>query len=637
MNLKYCVNICVLFTTLLVFGQENLYTSLTIPSGLKADANAVIRLNEVSIIIESETEMHIQGRRIITVMNSAGERHIGANVPYDPNTKIKDLKVSVFDARGNLIDKIKENDFKDVSAVEGGTLYSDSRVKYLEYTAIKYPYTIEFTYDVVDENTAFIKSFVPVNSYLLSAETCRYTITYPSDLNIKTKAKNFDGISLEKEEKPGEIHFEAKNIKAFKYEDFSPGLFDIAPMVLVRSTEFQLEGVQTKVENWNDFGKWMYHDLIKDTHDLPEATKNKIRELVKDEPNDRAKAKKIYEYVQNKTRYIGVQVGIGGWKPFNASEVDALGYGDCKGLTNYTLALLDAVGIKSNYTVVYAKSSQRNFEHDFASMQGNHAILNIPMEGEDVWLECTSQKLPFGFIGDFTDDRDVLVITSEGAQIKRTKKYTVEENLQTIKAQYEVLSDGGIQAQLKVVSKGIQYDDKYSLEVETQRELDKAYKERWSYINRLAIENIHIENNKTDIEFIEAISFQAGGYAKKIGDRMLLTLNAVNRNTYIPDRYRNRKWPLKVSRGFKDVDEIEIKLPEGYQIEAKPENILIENKFGSYKALLETKDEKTLVYKREFTIVDGEFPKEDYSAFRDFHKKVAQLDNSKIALIKTTP
>ncbi|TGV04246.1 DUF3857 domain-containing protein [Flavivirga rizhaonensis] len=635
MIIKIYMSILILLITLSVTSQENLYTSYTIPANLKEKANAVIRSDDVHISLKSSSEMYITKKRIVTVFNKGGNDDVDAYVYYDNNVKIKTLEALVFDNFGNEIKKIKKNSFKDVSAVDGGTLYSDSRVKYLEYTPIEYPYTIEFTSEVVNNNTAFIHSFIPINGYYVSVEKSTYTIEFPEDIIIRTKEKNFETLDLQKETLPGKIKYEVKNIQAVKPEEYSPAYVNMSPKVLVASKQFTLEGVHTQVENWNDFGKWMYHDLIKNTYDLPASTINMIQDLVKDEPNDVAKAKKIYQYVQDKTRYISVQVGIGGWKPFNASEVDKLGYGDCKALTNYTMSLLKAAGVKSNYTVVYAGKSQRSLEKDFAAMQGNHVILNIPQEDkEDIWLECTSQKLPFGFIGDFTDDRDVLVITPEGGKIQHTKKYKTEESVQQIKGNYSISNNGAIEAKVNINSKGIQYDDKYWLETETERDLDKHYKKRWGYINTIKISSMHITNNKETIEFVEDVSFQATNYSKKIGDRMLLTLNALNRNTDIPDRYRNRKHPLKIRRGFKDIDEVEIKLPQDYKVESKPNNKTIENKFGSYKSEVAVKDESTLVYKREFTINDGEFPKEDYEAFRAFYKEVNKQDNAKVALIK---
>jgi len=476
---------------------------------------------------------------------------------------------------------------------------------------------------------------MPITDYFLSVENSFYSVSFPAEIPVRSKEKNLENLEVIKEALPSKISYTIKNIQAIKPEDYSPSLVDLAPKVLVASNKFSLEGFQTEVQDWSSFGKWVYNDLLQDTHDLPASTVAMVQNLVKDETNDSDKARKIYEYVQNKTRYISVQIGIGGWKPFKASEVDRLGYGDCKGLTNYTLALLQAVGINSNYTVLYAGDSQRNLESDFAAMQGNHAILNIPQEnGEDIWLECTNQKLPFGFIGDFTDDRDVLVVTPEGGTIKHTKKYTTNENTQLIKGSYNVSNEGDIHVQVHVNSAGIQYDNKYWLETETPRDLDTHYKKRWKYVNGITIENMHIDNNKTANQFIEDVSFYATNYSKKVGDRMLLSVNALNRIIEIPDRYRDRKHPLKIKRGFKDVDEVEIKLPSDYKVESSPKNVLVENKFGYYKAEIETKDENTLVYKREFVVNDGEFPKEDYDAFREFYKEINKLDNSKIALIK---
>lgn len=634
MTLKPIANIVMLFATLTVFSQDSLYSSLTISKDLRENSNAVIRLNELVISLKSSSEMSVKEKRIITVLNKQGNKNIDAYVHYDNNVKIKTLEVLAFDAFGNEIKKIRKNDFKDVSAVDGGTLYSDSRVKYLEYTPINYPYTIEFTYETITGNTAFIPSFTPIDDYFVSVETSSYTINYPEDITIRKKEKNIENIDIEKEDSVGEISYKTKNLTAFKPEDYSPSMVDFAPKVLFASKQFTLEGVNTVVENWDDFAKWMYHDLIKVTHDLPEKTINDIQNLVKDETNDIDKAKKIYQYVQDKVRYISVQVGIGGWKPFNASEVDRLSYGDCKALTNYTMSLLKAANIESNYSVVYAGSSQKNIEEDFTSIQGNHVILSIPNDDETVWLECTSQKLPFGFIGDFTDDRDVLVITPEGGKIKHTKKYNTEENTQIIKGNYTVSNDGAINVSIVVNSKGIQYDDKYLLESKTERDLDEHYKKRWRYINNIIIDNIEIINNKDNIVFTETLNFQATNYPKIVANRMLITINALNRNTHIPDRYRDRKLPLKIKRGFKDIDEVEITLPQDYKVESLPNKKVIENKFGTYKSEVVVKDENTLLYKREFVVNDGEFPKEDYSKFRTFYKEVSKQDNAKVALIK---
>lgn len=634
MNIKSVVIILIILSTAHLSSQENLYSYSTIPEKLKQNANVVVRMHQVDISVNSINNMDVSEKRIVTVLNKQGNDNIGAFVHYDKNVKIKDLEVLVFNQLGNEIKRIKKNDFKDVSAVDGGTLYSDSRVKYLEYTPISYPYTVEFKYSVTTSNTAFIMPFVPVDSYFLSVENSIYNMNFSANTVIRTKEINLEGLDIVKEDLPNKIRYTAKNIEAIKPEDYSPILVDMIPKVLFAANKFTLEGVSAEVENWNDFGKWIYKDLLHNTHDLPPQTVAYIQNLVKDEKNDIDKAKKIYQYVQDKSRYISVQVGIGGWKPFNASEVDRLSYGDCKALTNYTMCLLKVANIESHYTVLYAGDNQRNIDQDFASMQGNHAILSIPTENDTFWLECTSQKTPFGFIGDFTDDRDVLVVTPEGGKIQRTKKYTTEENTQYLKGYYTVSSIGDIDVKVNVNSKGIQYDDKYLYETQPKRDLDSYYKKRWNYVNGMTISNMQITNDKERIAYIEDIDFNATNYSNKAGDRMLVTLNALNRQTQIPDRYRDRKFPLKIKRGFIDVDEVEIILPSDYKIEAMPNNVSIENKFGSYHVEINRKDENTIVYKRQFVINDGEFPKEDYESFREFNIEVSKQDNAKIVLTK---
>jgi len=639
MSLKFFSIALVLLIPLLSVSQDEYFSSLTIPEALSEDANAVVRLNETNVLIKSIDEMIETEKRIVTVLNSHGNKAVGAQVYYDDDVKVKHVEALVFDAFGKQIEKLRKSDFKDVSAVSGGTLYSDSRILYLDYTPISYPYTVQFTSEVSTSNTAFIPSLTPIRSSFLGVENYEYKIDFPETMTLRTKEMNLKGVDVERDSSVDfKIIYKLKNIKPYKPEAYSPPFRNLVPKVLFALNEFNYEGVQAEAGDWVTMGKWFNDNLLSGRATVSDETANYIKSLVANETAPIEKAKKVYKYVQDNTRYISVQVGIGGMRPISASDVDRVKYGDCKGLTNYTKALLDIAGVTSYYTRLYASpSEQLSVDKDFVSFGGqtNHVILNIPQENtEDVWLECTSQDMPFGFIGDFTDDRDVLVITPEGGKIRHTKKYTTEENTQILKGSYSLSKDGNISGELEVCSKGIQYDDKYRIGNYEARDKDMAYKKRWGYINSITFQDIKTVNDKDSIQFKEIIKFKANNYSKKAGSRILFAINALNRSRYIPDRYRNRTLPVKIKRGFVDTDEIRVQLPVGYEVESVPKNAIIVNKFGSYKTEITTDTDNILVYKREFIVKDGTYPKEDYSAFRTFYKEVSKLDNAKVALVK---
>ena len=638
MNLKSFLSVLFLLIISTSYAQENLYSSLTIPENLKQNANAVLRLDETKIEISSIKNLKHSYLRIITVLNKEGDDDLNTFVYYDDKNVIKELRAKVYNKIGKELKKYKKGDFKDVSAVSSFSLYEESRVKYLDYTPIEYPYTLEFYYETETKNTAWIPTWRPLEGYYLSTEKSTYQVVYDASVGINVKEKNFTDYSISNESVEGIINYRAQDMIALKPEAYSPKFREFGPRLLITPQNFHYENYYGTMEDWKSLGKWIYDKLLKGRGNVSQATKVKILGQVSGIEDPIEKAKIVYKFVQDNTRYISVQVGIGGIQPISAFDVDKVKYGDCKGLTNYTKALLDVVGVESFYTEVYASpKSQYNVEKEFPSLlgQANHVILNIPDgDNNSVWLECTSQALPFGFIGNFTDNRDVFVIKPEGGEIVHTKKYETEENSQTIKGSYSISNEGNIVVKANIVSKGIQYDKKYWLEKETQRDLDVHYKKRWKYINNMDIKSMSINNDKDNIEFNEIVDFDATNYSKIIGDRMLINVNVLNRNTHVPDRYRNRKLPFKVNRGFKHIDETEIKLPENFKVEALPQNKFIDNKFGSYKTVVIVKEESTLIYKREFKINDGEFPKEDYAAFRAFYKEVSKQDNAKIALIK---
>lgn len=619
------------FTT--IFSQDFDLSILSIPDSLKTNANAVIRLENTNIEIKSSSKMIIKKEKIITVFNKHGDEDGFIVLNYDKYNDIKYVNVRVYDALGMEIKKVKKKEFKDVSAADGFSLYNDNRVYYYKHVPLNYPFTIKYEYEIESNNTAFIPRWFPISGYNVSTQTSKYNLIYPNDITINYKEHNLENYSNENNSTTSRFSYIIKYAKAIKYEGYSPSFLNFGPYVQFAANKFHLAGVDGEASNWKEFGKWMNDKLLTGRNDVSEATKLEIKNLVKNTEDPVERARLVYNYMQNKTRYINISIGIGGWKPMLASEVDKLGYGDCKALTNYTKSLLDIADVSSFYSVIYA-NQRRNIDSDLASVQGNHVFLMVPAKKDTIWLECTSQKVPFGYLGTYTDDRDVLVVTPEGGKIVHTKSYSEKENKQVITGEYTLSDNGDIKAEANIKSTGIQYDDNYGITDMDSKEKDIYYKAFFKNINNLKINSISAQSDNLNTLFNENISFSATNYGIKSGNRMLVRLNAFNVNDNIPKRIRNRKLPLEIQYGFLDVDEVIINLPKEYKIEALSKNMLHESKFGTYKVTIEKINENQLKYTRELIVNQDLYSIEDYESYRKFIKKVNQLDNSKIVLIK---
>lgn len=635
MIVHYCWFVIFLFTSALS-AQKNDYAIQLIPDSLKVNANAVVRFEQIDIIISTQRNMTIKTKRVVTVLNEYGINAIQATESYDKATSIRNVEGIVYDAYGNEIKKIKRKDFRDQSAVDGGTLASDSRYIYLDYTPVKYPFTFEFISEVSTSTTAFIPQWMPINSYFVSVEKCVLNVSFPENLGFKKKESGFSNFNIQKTEDDAQhLKYVAVNFPAQKREDYSQSTYNIFPRVMMGLEYFNLQGVDGNAKTWGEFGKWWSDKILAGTEEIPEETKLKMRTLVGDEKDSIAKAKIIYKYVQEKVRYVSIQEGIGGWKPMLAKDVDRLGYGDCKALSNYTKALLKAVGVTSYYTKLYGDNYKKDIISDFVSQQGNHIILAIPTANKYIFLECTSQDDPFGYQGTFTDDRDVLIIKPEGGEIVHTTIYSDLNNSQISKGKYTIAENGDFAGTIKITSQGSQYSRKVGLEKALPTDQEKHYKEYWDNINSLKIDKIAYSNDKEKVIFTEDSNISGGHYATISGNKMLFPVNLYNKNTTAIKRMRNRKNAFEISRGYYDNDEIEIELPEVYTIEFLPQNIEIKSKFGDYKTEIIKKDDHKIIYKRSMLLKKGLYTNTDYEDYRLYMDKLTRNDNAKIILIKT--
>jgi hypothetical protein len=606
-----------------------------IPAELLKNANAVVRINDVKLDILSEDKAHKEVKYAITILKENAIEESYFVQGYDKFIKINEISGTIYDAEGNRVKRIKAEDILDYSAIQGFSLYEDNRVKAIDPEYMTFPFTIEYTYSIDYKSLFFMPSWYVFPGYNVSVEHTAYTVSAPLNYKLRYNELNLIEKAKVKQESDKNIYeWQYNNFQAINYEPFSPPSSISHPCVQTEPSKFNINNYAGDFSSWNEMGKFMSM-LNQDLDILPIETQNEIIELVKDVSDIHEKIALIYQYSQKKNRYISVQVGIGGWQPFPAETVDRLSYGDCKALTNYTKALLKVAGIESRYTLVYAGTSKRPIDPSFAGNNFNHAFLCVPLQQDTVWLECTSATSPCGYIGDFTDDRYVLLIEEDGGKLVKTPAYSADANKQTTTGLVQFTDGLSLNVDAQVRYFGANYGDEYYLlhadEKDRRQKIIKGIK-----IPNFKLIDYKLEDEKTRTPSLtKALQLEASNYCTQMGSRTILKLNLFNAFNSVPQYARKRNSPVYIRRNYSETDTIKYQLPEAMQIEALPEKTTISTKYGEFESFAEVKD-GFIIYHRYFQINKGTYPKEEFNDFREFLEKVSVADNAKTVLIPKT-
>ena len=613
--------------TLLSFSlSAQQYAVEAIPDGLKNRATAILRQEHISIDMKAENNITETVTRAVTILNKSGEDYGDLTLFYDKSKTIKDIKGFVYDEFGKQVGKFGQKDFKDYSATDGVSMYADLRVKHYAPSMTMYPYTIVYSYEIKHGQNLFIPYWYPNRSSDLAVEKSTYQFSCKPDLNLRIKTENItEQAVVSTNEKEKTLTWTVSNLHARKVEPFSPIDHPSKKVVKIVPETFQYYKRKGTVNDWKDLGKWIHDELLVGKQDLPEATIAKAKQIASQFETPKDKAKALYEYMQNKTRYVSIQVGIGGLEPFPASYVDRLGYGDCKALVNYMQALLAAADIPSLYCVVEAGNQKMSLDESFANaVDGNHIILAIPFANDTTWLECTSNKSPFGYLGDFTDDRLVLACTPEGGKVLRTAVYPPSSNVQVRRNEFTVSKEGNLTGKMFTEFMGAQFDNHFSNVFNNLSDQNKQLKKYYD-VNNIVFDKItYTVNTENDPVLQEDLTVNIRNYVVKNGNSYIFTPNLFNTQRTIPES-RNRTNPLYINRGYTDIDETEFVFEEKLKGFLVPVNETIETPMGKYELKISSDGQK-VKYFRKLAIKDGTYSAEQYQTYFDFINKVAAND-----------
>ena len=591
--------------------------------------NAIVEESLTDVECISTTYAIIRFKEVTTILNEHGADLATFVCSCSKNDKLTAFKGQVTDSSGRVIRKIKGSELKQTEY--SPYLAIDDYKVYYDYTPPVYPVTItyEWTIDSHDNLIEFPR-FCPQTDYDISVKKASYTLTAPRELAVRHALLNIDASVCVSENTKGSqvLSLELSDLPALKDEPYSPPLRERLPMAYFAPTDFTYYGTQGSLKDWREYGKWEY-SLINGSETLPDAVCQELHQLTDGLKTDREKIKALYQRLEKTTRYVAVLLGIGGQKPAPAANVCKSGFGDCKGLSNYMRAMLKVVGIPSNYVTI--STTNRQLLKDFASVgQMNHVILQVPLQGDTLWLECTNPQLPMGYVHEDIAGHNAIEVSEAGGRLVQLPVYADSTNLMHSKIHIQLDLKGAADVSLLQDFHNWQYEHYIPLLKMDEKDRHKTL-QRMIRVPQAEIGRMDVREDGATITVDAEIKSQR--YATTTGQRLFVPVCPIHNGYSTPPALPNRQEDIYLESGYLDKDEITLTIPEGYEIEAMPKDQTVEQPFGTFSFTVK-RDGSEVRIQNSLLMKSGTYDKSQYPQFIDFMKKISGIYSQKIVLKK---
>lgn len=583
-------------------------------------------------LIMKETNITFKSGKLITsekfeiqINNREAEKLSEISIPFSRLIKVSKIEGCIKDTNGVVIRKLQKNEITERSSISDYSLYEDNYVKEFTLKHNVYPYRICYSYEEQKEEFLSIDQWLPVMDLKIPTRKAVLSVESPIAYNLSYRSQFTDSFRIDTTKTSVIRTWVVSYTKLIEPETSSPIVTSLLPYVIIVPRDFKYE-LSGSLSSWLKYGEWE-NDMLKGLSDLPQSEKYIIQNLIDGSGDTKDKVKKLYHYLQDHTRYINITIETGGLKPYPASYVAENKYGDCKALSNYFKSVLEVAGIKSYYTDVKAGDHIIEVNKSFPSQQFNHVILCVPVKNDTIWLDCTS-KMAFGYLGTFTQARDVFIIEEGHSHLTRTPQLSSFEVKESRKAAFHQDIQNQTIANFSNTYKGEKYEYYFAL------------------LNSVNIaDRQQIFRNNIVKNGFELIDFNLASPPRD-SSKILLTYSARSNKVYkiygkdllieilpfaIPrfEDPKKRKLAVQLDYPVYKTDSLEYEIPSDYKITGKLTNESINNEFGIYKVETVVKGKKVNIVK-SFLLFPGTYSLAKYPSFYGFLKRVSEIENNDI-------
>jgi hypothetical protein len=367
-------------------------------------------------------------------------------------------------------------------------------------------------------------------------------------------------------------------------------------------------------------GRW-YWGLVKDQFTADDEVRRRVAEVTKGLKTDDEKVRAIYDYVVTKTRYVALEFGIHGFKPYRCAQIFARGFGDCKDKATLIVSMLKEAGIPA--TIVIVRTQNRgDFETDPASLAPfDHAIAYVP--SLDLYLDGTaeftgSRELP-------AMDRNALALqVNEGKpKLVHLPDPPPTESVTSKKVEATISGDGGAatidwRTDVSGVSAS-SWRARYHAEATRKQRVQEDLGAEFA---GLALEKI----DASDLENLEKpVTVHARGksaqFARREGGTLSIPVGPSEHMVREFAPLSSRKLDVRLYARSTTQNDWTVKLPPGARVVSAPKPVELDSPYGHFSLKVETGAGGAHV-ESTLTIARLRVPVAEYAALRAWCEQV---------------
>lgn len=619
--------------TLSVAGE---YCISGIAPELLANARAVIRHDHLKWEVLASTRSRFTRQYVITIIDPGALHLADISVNYNRSGRLRNIKGTIYDATGNPIRKLGRNDFAQRHIQGEYALYTDIKETYTDLYVNQFPFTVRFEYTIDMSHVHLNGTWMPLPATGISLEEAKIQIVMPGNMSFRYHASHPELETPRIDPMPRNhktYTWQINQLPSVKSEPLAPPTYILLPYVRLASNRFHYDGVEGSMETWQELGHWI-NKINEGKQRLPRPLIAHMERLTEGLRDTVEIVNAVYRYVQTHTRYVSILLGQGGYRPQDAGQVHSNGYGDCKDLSNFTVAILQALGIRSHYAVIHSDINPDWVQKEFPANNFNHAIVCVPLQHDTLWLETTSKYFPAGFIGSFNMDRYVLLATPQGGVLTRTPSSDQQKNRITRHIVASARNMNETEVTFQRTYSGNTFEQMAGInDLGSARQM-QYFRENLT-LERARVTALSYEINHVPQPLIKEVSqLTVQQHFRRAGNRLIFQPIVLIENVVVPAETAHRVNPFHLRAHSVYHDNIEWVLPTGYQLQHIPDDVEWDTPWGFYSLKVNyNPSQNILMLERTWFSHGGVFPPEDYQEFARFRRNIQNHDNMQLLLI----